>query len=64
MTAHTTALEPICDVAAIVGVGLIGGSLAAALRSRGLAREVVGVGRSAGRLNLARDLGQIDRAST
>lgn len=64
MTAPTTALEPICDVAAIVGVGLIGGSLAAALRSRRLAREVVGVGRSAGRLNLARDLGQIDRAST
>jgi prephenate dehydrogenase len=64
MTVHTTAKEPVCEVAAIVGVGLIGGSLAAALRSRGLAREVVGVGRSPSRLNLARDLGQIDRAST
>ena len=31
---------------AIVGVGLIGGSLGKALLTRGLARRVVGIGRS------------------
>ena len=39
----------------IVGVGLVGGSLAAALAERGLARNIVGVGRSAN--NLERALG-------
>jgi len=49
---------------AVIGVGLIGGSLALALRRRGLVGEVVGVGRSAGNLALARRRGIVDRTTT
>jgi prephenate dehydrogenase len=48
---------------AIVGVGLIGGSLGKALRSRGLARRVIGVGRRRPVLDLAVQLGAIDEAT-
>ncbi len=44
----------------IFGVGLIGGSFAAALREAGAVREVVGVGRGAASLLRARELGLID----
>src|SRR5919197_2337447 len=47
---------------AIAGVGLIGGSLALAARAAGLVGEVVGFGRSAENLRLARERGVIDRA--
>ncbi|MFH1024472.1 MAG: prephenate dehydrogenase/arogenate dehydrogenase family protein [Planctomycetota bacterium] len=47
----------------IVGVGLIGGSLGLALKRRGLAKEVVGVGWRESTLNLARRRGAIDRWS-
>jgi prephenate dehydrogenase len=49
---------------AIVGVGLIGGSVGMALRARGLARRVIGVGRSPARLRRARQLGAVDATST
>ena len=55
---------PSYDSVVIVGVGLIGGSIAAALRLRGLARSVVGIGRSLDRLQAARDAGIIDRTAT
>jgi len=55
---------PSYDSVVIVGVGLIGGSIAAALRLRGLARTVVGIGRSLDRLQAAREAGIIDRAAT
>ncbi len=45
----------------VVGVGLIGGSLARALRRHGAAREIVGVGRSRRHLERAQALGVIDR---
>lgn len=48
----------------IVGVGLLGGSIARAARGRGLAREIVGVGREASRLAPARADGSLDRATT
>jgi prephenate dehydrogenase len=48
---------------AIIGVGLIGGSLARDLRALGLVREIVGYGRSVGNLQLAVELGVIDRAA-
>ncbi|RDV80935.1 prephenate dehydrogenase [Ammonifex thiophilus] len=48
----------------VVGVGLIGGSLGLALRRRGKAREVVGVGRSAERLRQAQLLGAVDSFTT
>jgi prephenate dehydrogenase len=49
---------------AIVGVGLLGGSVAKAARARGLAREIVGVGRDPDRLAVAVGDGALDRATT
>ncbi|MFY9314779.1 MAG: prephenate dehydrogenase/arogenate dehydrogenase family protein [Burkholderiales bacterium] len=48
---------------AIVGVGLIGGSFSLALKEKGLCRHVVGAGRSAGNLALARARGVIDASA-
>ena len=51
----------------ILGVGLIGGSLARALRERddvAGAREVIGVGRSAGSIERARELGVVDATAS
>ncbi len=48
---------------AIVGVGLIGGSLGLALRKRGLATEVVGIGRRLESLDKAVDREAVDRAT-
>lgn len=53
-------IERLC----IIGVGLIGGSLARALRDAGACREVVGAGRNAGNLQTAVELGVIDRYDT
>jgi prephenate dehydrogenase len=50
----------IIDKLAIVGVGLIGGSFALALKQAGAVREVLGVGRSPARLTVARELELID----
>jgi len=49
---------------AIIGVGLIGGSIGMALRSKGLVGRVVGIGRDASRLEEAKDLGAIDAYET
>ena len=49
---------------AIVGVGLLGGSAARAARADGLAGEIVGIGRDAGRLEPALREGVLDRATT
>lgn len=57
-------LEPHFQRVVIHGVGLLGGSLGMALRGRGLARVVTGLGRSAERLAQARDLGALDDFST
>jgi len=46
---------------AVIGVGLIGGSLARALRAAGAVGEVVGCGRSAANLEKAVALGVVDR---
>ena len=46
---------------AIIGVGLIGGSLARALRAAGAVGEIVGCGRSLGNLERALELGVVDR---
>lgn len=45
----------------IVGVGLIGGSLARVCRKKAMAEELVGVGRKKANLELALELGVIDR---
>lgn len=47
------------DTVAIVGVGLIGGSIGLALRKRGLADRVVGVGRRQTTLRTARRVGAV-----
>jgi len=46
----------------VIGVGLIGGSFARALRAAGACAEIVGCGRDAAHLERARALGVIDRA--
>ena len=50
--------------AAVIGVGLIGGSLGMAMRRRRIAREVVGVARVPETLGVARARGAIDRGTT
>jgi len=54
-------MTPIFARLAIAGVGLIGGSLAAAARRAGLAGEVVGYGRSEANLRVALERGLVDR---
>jgi prephenate dehydrogenase len=49
---------------AVVGVGLLGGSVAKAARARSLAREVIGVGRDRARMQAALDDGGLDHATT
>jgi prephenate dehydrogenase len=49
---------------AILGVGLIGGSLARALRDVGHVQEIVGYGRGLGNLQRAVELGVVDRVET
>jgi prephenate dehydrogenase len=48
---------------AIVGVGLLGGSLAKAVRAHALAREVVGIGRDVSRMQPALRDGALDRVT-
>ena len=48
------------DTVAIAGVGLIGGSLGLAAKKNGLARRVIGIGRSEQKLMRAKILGAID----
>lgn len=50
--------------AAVVGVGLIGGSVALSLRERGLAKRVVGVVRTEERAEQAMALGVVEEATT
>src|SRR6266540_1426854 len=54
---------PLIERLAIIGVGLIGGSLARALREKGAVGEVVGIGRGEANLQKAVELGVIDRFS-
>ncbi|MCM8789890.1 MAG: prephenate dehydrogenase/arogenate dehydrogenase family protein, partial [Candidatus Omnitrophica bacterium] len=48
---------------AIIGVGLIGGSLALAIKEKKLAGKVVGVSRHKKTLDLAKKIGAIDQGS-
>ena len=52
-----------CNKLVVVGVGLIGGSVAAALRRAGRVRRVVGVGRGHANIERALELKVIDEAS-
>ncbi len=48
---------------AVIGVGLIGGSVGMALRQRGLAEEVVGIGRRQESLKLAKQVGAVTKTT-
>jgi prephenate dehydrogenase len=52
------------DTVAIIGVGLIGGSIGLALRERKLARQVIGIGRRQTSLDAARKIGAIHQGVT
>ncbi len=56
-------MSPLFERVTIAGVGLIGGSLALAARHAGLFGKVVGLGRSAANLAIARQRGMIDDAT-
>ncbi|MDI6829180.1 MAG: prephenate dehydrogenase/arogenate dehydrogenase family protein, partial [Armatimonadota bacterium] len=52
------------DCVAIIGVGLIGGSFGMAIKKRGLANYIIGIGRNPERLKKAVNLGAIDDWTT
>ena len=54
----------ILDTLAVIGVGLIGGSLAGALKASGAVGTVVGVGRNPENLATALDRGFVDHVTT
>lgn len=56
--------DQIADTIAIIGVGLIGGSLGMAAKARGLARKVVGIGRDGRKLVRAQQRGAVDTVTT
>lgn len=62
MTSEADTQTPITPIGrlCVVGVGLIGGSLARAARAAGLATEIIGTGRDAAHLERALALGVID----
>jgi len=49
---------------AVVGVGLLGGSVAKAARAQGIVREVIGIGRDRARMQAALDDGGLDHATS
>ena len=49
---------------AILGVGLIGGSIGLAVRQRGLSDRVIGIGRKSARLRKAKQLGAVTETTT
>lgn len=56
--------EPVFEKLAIVGLGLLGGSVAAAARARGIVREVVGAARRAAPLERALAAGLVDAVAS
>lgn len=50
------------DKVTIIGVGLIGGSLALAMKEKGFAKKIIGVGKSKASIDKALELGLIDEA--
>ncbi|MGD8547854.1 MAG: prephenate dehydrogenase/arogenate dehydrogenase family protein, partial [Thiohalophilus sp.] len=56
--------KPLINKLTIIGVGLIGGSLARALRRAEQVGTIVGCGRNTGHLEIARKLGVVDMIET
>lgn len=57
-------MEPYFKKLAVIGVGLMGGSLSMVLRNKGMVTEIVGVGRGISNLELAVKLDVIDKFTT
>jgi len=53
---------PILNRLVVIGMGLIGSSLALAAREQGLAKQVVGISRRDSTLELALEMGIVDRS--
>lgn len=64
MTEISESCRPVFGTVAVVGVGLIGGSFALALKKAGAVSRVLGVGRRVETLNRAKELGVIDDVAT
>ena len=62
-TRNPQSSAPLFNQMTIVGMGLIGGSLALASKSAGTVGSVVGVGRSAASRSVARAMGMADRVT-
>jgi len=56
-------MEPQFGRVTIIGVGLLGASLGLALKARGLADHIIGVGRRKSSLDTARSVGAVDETS-
>lgn len=63
MSAAPSESSAFAEAIAIYGVGLIGGSIAAALKQRGFAGPIIGVGRNRERLEEAKRRGLLDEAT-
>ncbi len=57
-------LLPVPEHVVVIGVGLIGGSVARAIKKAGYAERITGVGRNLRRLECALELGVVDAIST
>lgn len=57
----STSMKPRFNRMAVVGVGLIGASISKICKDKGIAREVVGIGRGIENLKAAYKLGAVDR---
>src|SRR5688500_9113945 len=56
--------QPLINKFVVIGIGLIGGSLAAGLTQRGACAEVIGIGRTTDTCDEAVRRGVVDRAYT
>ncbi|QDT41181.1 prephenate dehydrogenase [Gimesia alba] len=64
MTEPTTENPYLFKTIGIIGVGLLGGSIAAAARRRKIAKTVLGAGRNPSRMRAAQQSGLLDRGTT
>lgn len=64
MTESSTQNSHLFKTIGVIGVGLLGGSIAAAARQRQLAETILGAGRNPSRMRAAQQSGLLDRGST
>jgi prephenate dehydrogenase len=64
MTESSTQNSHLFNTIGVIGVGLLGGSIAAAARQRQLAETILGAGRNPSRMRAAQQSGLLDRGTT